>query len=117
MNGFKIKSPAVSGNLGYREGKSTTKLTKPPKVGTTSAPTEAESGKNQRCDPSYKNVQEFKHLFNQMLKTKNPAKTLEQYADPAFRDIVAYVNPAMLPWLSETIEEARAALLENGEVE
>ena len=94
----------MSGSARWKEQNSgTTPLGQP---GLTSVPPEAEPGKN---------VQEFKHLFNQMLQS--PHMTLEKLAHPAFRDLTAYLNPAMLPWLSEAIEEARAAQPEAEEVE
>ena len=117
MDGLDIKPPPLRGSTGHEEDKSTIKTTKQPKVGTTSATTEEELKKYRPCDPPYQDLQAFKDLFNQMLGTKQPGNTLDKYAHPAFRDLVAYLNPAMLPWLSEAIEEARAAQLESGEVE
>ena len=94
--GLHVTSPAVSGSARREEQNSGTTPLEQPDL--TSVSPEVEPGKN---------VQEFKHLFNQMLK--NPDMTLEKLAHPAFRDLLAYLNPAMLPWLSEAIEEARAA--------
>ena len=114
--GLHVTPSAVGGTAVCEEEQSRTTptTTKQPKLSTTSVPTKAKLGPDERR--SSPNSQEFKYLFNQMLKSPHTSITLGKVADPTFRDLVAYVNPAMLPWLAEAIEEARAAQIEGEEV-